>query len=160
MNILKKIKELNNKKNKEIDKMISPQKKYRINFLKNTDKMGLFEEDKLLLVGDYNFYGIYQPSNKIWVWASSIPGVNKKQIKNIRKIKEMSHLFEEDDEQVMNFYYQLLTQDMLLITDLKMLDYINMLILYLSDDVYYFNPQNSDGNIQFLTFKKITEKYI
>lgn len=160
MNILKKIKELNNKKNKEIDKLISPKKKYRINFLKNTDKMGLFEEDKLLLVGDYNFYGIYQPSNKIWVWASSIPGVNKKQIKNLRKIKEMAHLFEEEDEQVMNFYYQLLTQDMLLITDLKMLDYINMLILYLSDDVYYFNPQNSDGNIQFLTFKKITEKYI
>ena len=82
-----------------------------------------------------------------------------KESKNIKKIKASEHLFESDSDPKLNFYYQLLTQDVLYITDDKMLDWINELILYLTGDLFYFNPVNSDENIQFLTLVKIKEKY-
>jgi hypothetical protein len=162
MNILKNINQLNKKKTKEFNKIINSKKKYSINFFKiNKNKvMGLYHEDKLILAGDYNFYGIFQPNTKLWIWASSIPGIHVKQLKNIRKIKESDYLFENNNDIKMNFYYQLLTQDSIYITDEKMLMWINELILYLSDDIYYLNPTNSESNIQFLTFSSIKEKYV
>jgi hypothetical protein len=115
------------------------------------------KDNKNILTGEYNFFGIYQPSTKLWIWASSIPGVSTEHIKNIRKIKQMEHIFESDDE--LNFYYQLLTQDVVLINDDKLLEKINELLLYLSNDLFYFNPENSEGNIQFITLSNIKEKY-
>ena len=162
MIILKNIKKINDIKTNKINKLTSPKKKYRIDFLKggkNNRIMALYEENKMIISGEYNFYGIFQPNTKLWIWASSIPGVHIKHIKNIRKIKESEHLFESDNDTQMMFYYQLLTQDSILITDSKMLNWINDLILYLSDDFYYFNPTNSEGNIQFLTMISIKEKY-
>jgi hypothetical protein len=41
-----------------------------------------------------------------------------------------------------------------------MLLWINELILYLSDDLYIFNPKNSESNIQFITLKNIKELFI
>jgi hypothetical protein len=41
-----------------------------------------------------------------------------------------------------------------------MLSWINELILYLSNDTFYFNPTNSESNIQFITLNNIKEKYI
>ena len=162
MTILKKIKHINNKKKKEINKILNPKIKYRIEFYKSgkNKMLGIFNNDKMIIGSDYNFYGIYQPSTKLWIWASSIPGVDLNHIKNIKKIRTFEYLFESDTDPKLNFYYQLLTQDVLYITDIKMIDWINELILYLSDDLYYFNPVNSDQNIQLLTLNKIKEKYI
>jgi hypothetical protein len=162
MNLIKKIKQLNDEKNKSITKLLSPSKKYRIDFFKNGNKnqMGIFDGKKMIVAGDYNFYGIYQPYTKLWIWASSIPGVDKKHIKNIRKIKASNHLFEEDSDPKISFYYQLLTQDVILITNEKMLEWINELLLYLSNDFYHFNPVNSGENIQFITLTNIKEKYV
>ena len=122
--------------------------------------MGVFDNKKIIIAGDYNFYGIYQPYTKLWIWASSIPGVDKKHIKNIQKIKSSNYLFEEDTDSKISFYYQLLTQDVILITNEQMLEWINELLLYLSNDLYYFNPVNSDENIQFITLVNIKEKYV
>jgi hypothetical protein len=162
MNLIKKIKQLNDEKNKSITKLLSPSKKYRIDFFKNGNKnqMGIFDGKKMIIGGDYKFYGIYQPYTKLWIWASSIPGVDKKHIKNIQKIKALNHLFEEDSDAKISFYYQLLTQDVILITNEKMLEWINDLLLYLSNDVYHFNPVNSGENIQFITLTNIKEKYV
>jgi len=161
MKLLDKIKQFNEKKNKEITKLLSPSKKYRIDFLKNNkNKMGIYDNNKLEIVGDYNFYGIYQPYTNLWIWASSIPGVDKKHIKNIEKIKAFDYLFEDDTNIKISFYYQLLTQDVILITNEKMISWINELLLYLSNDLFYFNPINSDQNIQFITISNIKEKYI
>lgn len=162
MNILKNIKQLNKKKTKEFNKIINSKKKYSINFFKinKTKVMGLSYNDKLILAGNYNFYGIFQPKTKLWIWGSSIPGVDITQINNIQKLRSLDYLFEGNNDIKMNFYYQLLTQDSIYLNDDKMLMWINELILYLSDDIYYINPVNSESNIQFLTFSSIKEKYV
>jgi len=41
-----------------------------------------------------------------------------------------------------------------------MLKWINELILYLSNDIYYINFLDSKNNLQFLTVNKIIEKFI
>jgi hypothetical protein len=162
MKIIDKINKLNEQKNKDISKLLDFNKKYRIDFIKNSknNSLAVFDNKKMIITGDYNFYGVYQPYTKLWIWASSIPGVDTKHIKQIQKLKASNHLFESDSNPQISFYYQLLTQDVLLITNEKMLDWINQLILYLSDDMFYFNPVNSDENIQFITLKTIKEKYI
>jgi hypothetical protein len=163
MKLLDKINQFNNKKNKEITKLLNSSIKYRIEFFKNgktKNQMGIFQDKKIIIAGDYNFYGIYQPYTKLWIWASSIPGVDKKHIKNIQKIKASNYLFEEDSDPKVSFYYQLLTQDVILITDDQMINWINELLLYLSNDLYYFNPINSDQNIQFISLTNAKEKYI
>ena len=162
MTILKDIKKLAEEKSSKISKIMNSKNSYRIDFFKTGKKkqMGLFENKKMVIGGDYNFYGIYQKKTRLWIWASSIPGVDIRQIKNIMKLRESSYLFESSSDPLMMFYYQLLTQDSLYITDSKMLDHINMLILYLSGDYYYFNPINSEENIQFLTLMAVKEKYI
>jgi len=162
MKNLKKINQFVEQKNKEITKILDPKKKYRIDFFKiGKNKMiGFFDDTKMVIGGEYNFYGIYQPYTKLWIWASSIPGIDITYIKNINKLKKFDHLFESTTDPKLNFYYQLLTQDVLYITDDKMLDWINELIIYLTGDLFYFNPVNSDQNVQFLTLIKINEKYI
>ena len=155
----RKIKKYTKNKTIYINKLLDFNKKYKIIFDK-TDYLSIFLDDKKILAGEYNFYGIFQKNTKLWIWASSIPGVPIRHIKNIRKIKKNNHLFENNNNIKYNFYYQLLSQDVLLITDDKMLIWINELLLYLSNGIYYFNPINSDKNIQFLILQNIKEKYI
>jgi outer membrane lipoprotein-sorting protein len=159
MKLIDKIKEYNSKQTKEIQQILNPKDKYKINFIKKgkTKQMAITKDNTPIIIGDYNFYGIYQPDTHLWVWASSIPGVDRKHLKNIRKIKKAEHLFESDSD--MNFYYTLLTQDVILIDDETMLDKLNHMLLYLSGDMFYFNPVNSDENIQFITLARINEKY-
>ena len=164
---MKNIKKINDMKTKKINTLLNPKIKYRLDFFKTNkhNMIGLYDNMKLVLAGEYNFYGIYQQKTNLWIWASSIPGININIIKNIRKIKEADYMFEgsfaeKGNDVKNNFYYQLLTQDSIYIDDMKMLNWINELILYLSDDVYYFNPVNSDSNIQFITLKSIKEKYV
>ena len=162
MNLLNKIKHINNKKYKKMGKYLSNKKSYYLDFLKkgSNSQLRINENNKQLMIGDYNFYGIYQPSTKLWIWASSIPGINNKYIDNIIFLKSFSHLFKANDDIKYNFYYQLLTQDTILIQNDNMLLWINELILYLSDDLYIFNPKNSESNIQFITLKNIKELFI
>jgi|UniRef100_A0A6C0ECJ0 hypothetical protein len=159
---LEKIKETIIKKYKYITKILNNDYNYIINFFNSGNKklLGIYNNNKLILAGEYNFYGIYQKNRKLWVWASSIPGINKYQINNINKIKSLNYLFELYDDNKSNFYYQLLTQDVLIINSDEEIIWINQLLLYLSDDIFYFNPINSDSNIQFLTLRNIKEKYI
>ena len=157
--ILKIIK-YNNDKKDYILNIINLKKKYKINFKKKDNKLlELYNDNKKILVGTYNFYGIYQKSTKLWIWATSIPGINRKYIDIINKIKSYNYLFESSNNKRMNFYYQLLTQDIIYITDNNLLNWINELLLYISQDITYFNPINSNNNIQFIGLSKIIEKY-
>jgi hypothetical protein len=162
MKILNKIKNIYNKKHKAIIKYLNPNKKYHLDFLKkgSNKQISVNQNTNKILVGDYNFFGIYQPFTKMWIWATSIPGIDTKYSKNIKFIKSFSHLFEASIDIKTNFYYQLLTQDVILLTNDDMIKWINELLLYLSDDLYIFNPTNSDSNIQFITLVNIKEKYI
>lgn len=160
-NILNKIENNTDQKMKFISKELNPKITYRVSFLKNGKRklMGIYDDNKLIINGDYHFYGIYQPYTKLWIWATSIPGVEKKEIKNIKKIRDMAHLFENDDNPKINFYYQLLTQDVLLVNNEVALDWINELLIFLSEDLFYFNPKNNEGNLQFLTLVDVVEKH-
>ncbi len=162
MKISEKITQKYEQKNKEITKILNPKKQYRIDFLKvgKTNQVGVFDGKKAVVIGDYWFYGIYQSHTKLWIWASSIPGVDKRQIANIRKIKQSAHLFESDSDEKISFYYQLLTQDVIQIPNEKLLDWITNLLLYLTDDMFCFTPTNNEGNTQFITLAKINEKYV
>ena len=161
MKILEKIKQNSNQKQKEIFKILNSKIDYVLRFNKEKTLLELYDDkDKKIIAGNYQFYGIYQPATKLWIWASSIPDVKKDTIKFINKLRLSDHLFESDSNEKSDFYYQLLSQDTILVKDEEKLPWINDLLIYLSDDVYYFNPVNSQGNIQFIGLSKITQKYI
>jgi hypothetical protein len=162
MKLSDKIIKIYEKKNNEIIKILDPKKEYLINFQKTGKKKQICftENKKLVIVGDYTFYGIYQHQTKLWIWASSIPGVDKSHIEKIKSIKKLSYLFESDNNKRISFYYQLLTQDVIQITDDKLLKWITELLIYLSNDIFCFQPINNDDNMQFITLTQINEKYI
>lgn len=160
MNIIDKIKKNNIQKEKKMNKIINSKKSYTIKFLNDNNEIGFFLNNKLIITGDYHFFGIYQTSTKLWIWASSIPGVKIQQLDTIKKIKEFSYLFENSSDPRISFYYLLLTQEIIMITHIKMLEWINEVLIYLSNDLFYYNPTNSNNNIQFLTLINIKEKYI
>jgi hypothetical protein len=166
-----KTKSKTNTKNKLLDKINKSYEKKVKNFelsssykeltikilSKKENKIGIFKKDKLLLVGEFNFYGIYQPNTNLFIWGNSIPGVSRNIIKNINQIKNANYLFESDNNKDISLYYQLLTQDILLIPEENIRD-INKLLLYLSENIMIFNPI-FDNNIQFIGLSKIVEKY-
>ena len=161
-NINDKILLFNKEKYNYISQLINLKKKYKIKFIKykNYKLMGLYDNNINLLIGKYYFYGIYQKSNNLWIWASSIPGVDKYHIMNINKIRSLDYLFEASDDAKINFYYQLLTQDILYINDIKYLKWINELLIYLSNDIHCFTRINKEGNIEFISLYKIKEQFV
>lgn len=161
MNILQKVNDYNNKKIIEISKKLNIKKNYNINFNKDkTQDIIISEGTKKVLVGKYIFFGIYQPDSQLWIWAGSIPGVNQKHIKLINDIKNKSFLFENDDDPDILFIYQLLTNDVIQLPDIRKFDLINKILNYLSDSIILFNPVNQIGNTQFIGLQNITEEYI
>ena len=154
--IIKKINDHADKKFNEISKLLNNKMEYTIKF--NNDELILLNKDTKLLAGNFNFYGIITPDNR-FLWAYMIPGINRNIIKNINKIKSFSHLFENSDNKIMMFYHQLLTQDSILVSN-EEVDYINKILLYLSEDIYFFNAPNTLNATQILFLSKITEKYI
>uniref|UniRef100_A0A6C0H846 Uncharacterized protein n=1 Tax=viral metagenome TaxID=1070528 RepID=A0A6C0H846_9ZZZZ len=159
INYNKQIKKYNKNKKKQIEQLINLNNLYNINLNKNL--MELYNNNKLIIKGEYNLHGIYQFKTNLWIWGTSIPDINKKFIKNINAIRSLNYIFEKNiDNYLYNFYYQFLTEDILLITDNKLLKLINELLLYLSNDLYYFNPINKKSYMQFITLKNIKEQYI
>ena len=161
MNILKKINNYYNKQIIDINKKLNIKKKYTINFDKDKKQyLTIVSDKKKILVGKYIFLGIYEPENQLWIWASSIPGVNQKHIKIINDIKNKSYLFENDDDPDIIFIYQLLSNDIIQLPNIKKIDLINKTLMYLTDSLIIFNPQNNIGNTQFIGLQNITEEYI
>ena len=161
MNILKKINDYNNKKMIEINKKLNIKKNYNINFNKDKKQNIIISEGKKkILVGKYIFLGIYQPDSKLWIWASSIPGVNQNHIKLINDIKNKNYLFENDDNPDVLFIYQLLSNDVIQLPDIRKFELINKTLNYLSDSIILFNPINQIGNTQFIGLQNIIEEYI
>jgi len=161
MDILKKMNDYNNRKMIEINKKLNIKKNYIINFDKeNKQNIIILEEMKKILVGTHIFLGIYQPENQLWIWASSIPGINQKNIKLINEIKNKNYLFENDDDHDVLFIYQLLTNDIIQLPDIRKFDLINKTLNFLSNSIMLFNPLNKTGNTQFIGLQSIIEEYI
>lgn len=159
MNIIEKINDYNKKKTIEIRNILDLQINYTISFKEN-NLLTLLDEKKKILTSEYFFFGIYQPTTKLWIWASSIPGVNKLQIDKIESIRNKSYLFENSDNLNISFIYQLLTQDVIQINNKEYLIFINNILNFLNDGLHIFNPYNTYGNMQFIGMTNIIEKYI
>lgn len=158
MEILKKIDSNKKIKLKKMSKLMKSKKEqYTVLFDENKIKILLNKEK--IFSSNFKLYGIMQPNN-LWIWASSIPGINYPDTLHIKKIKNLAHLFEGSNNNRMLFYHQFLTQDVILITDPVQKEWINRLILYLDNSIYYLNPVNNKNNVQFITINKIFEKYI
>ena len=158
MDIIKKIKNHKNTKNKEINKILNINTSYTISF-ENDELVLLNDDKKKILVADFIFFGIYKNNNQFWVWSNSIPGINKKQINLIKDIKNKSYLFENNSNKEIQLFYQFLNSDVLEINDKKSLELLSDLLLYLSDASVILNPINKYGNIQYIGITKIKEKY-
>jgi hypothetical protein len=146
---------------KELEKLLR-NKPITIEFVDETT-LKLKSGKEILLEAKFNFYGIIK--NNMFIWGSSIPLVNKKFIENIKEIKSKSVIIENrfktnKDEKLNYFYYSLLTQEVLLLDNIKEpIKLINNLLLELSNDIYMLNPVNSNNNIQFIGINKITKRY-
>lgn len=159
MDILKNINEYNKTKMNEIKNILDVDTEFTINFEKDILILNDDNNNKII-TSKFIFLGIYQPTTKYWIWASSIPGVNKQNIDIIDKIRNKSYLFEKSDDQITLFIYQLLTQDIVEIPDADYLTIINNALNFLSDGIYILNPLNKYKNVQFLCLTKIIEKYV
>ena len=163
MNLLKKITENSKKKFKEIKKKININKDYTFDFtiINKEPKIIFLENNKKKLLGDFNFYGIYNNQNKLWTWANAIPNTSIDNIKYIEKIRMKAYIFEKmiNNNQSILFFYQFLSNDSMLIPEEKYLALIIDILLYISDDIYIFEPLNSIGNLQIIGLSKINELY-
>ncbi len=158
MKILKKIVKNHKDKLKGVNNILNKNKNYTILFDKN-DRIILTTGNNKVLTAGYNFYGILQP-NDVWIWATAIPGIGITMKNKIKSIRKNAHLFEKSNNPKILFYHHFLTQDIVMITDKKQIQWINQLLLYLDDSIYYLNPLNSKKNVQFITLSKIFEKYV
>jgi len=163
MNLLKKISENSKKKFKEIKKKININKDYTFDFtIVNKEQKILFLDNKeKKLLGDFHFYGIYNNENKVWTWANAIPNTSIDTVRYIEKLRLKSFVFEKmiNNNQSILFFYQLLNNDSMIIPDEKYLGLVIDLLLYLTDDLYIFEPLNSIGNTQIIGLSKINELY-
>jgi len=145
----------------ELEKILS-EKQVSIDFVDDTT-LKLKSGKNVLLEAKFNFYGIIK--NNMFIWASSIPLVNKKFLKNIKELRDKSVVIENKfksnkDEKLNYFYYSLLTQEVLLLDNIREpIKLINNLLLDLGNDIYILNPTNASNNIQFIGINKITKRY-
>ena len=156
--ILDKIEINSSNKFDKMGKILDPKKEYNLKINKNKLNIEVYEKKDKILVGNLNFYGIIKPDGQ-FLWSYMIPGVDKRFVEKVNKIKSFSHLFENSDNKDMMLYHAILTQDTILLNKdetKKLLD----LILYLSEDLYFFIQPNSTGNIQLIFLSSINEQYV
>ena len=158
ISIIKKINRLTDDKFANMSKVLDKKNNYNIKFNKDSNELELFDGEKKILSAIFNFYGIIKPDGR-FMWAYMIPGIDRRIVSKIDKIKSFSHLFENSNDKKMLLFHQILTQDSIML-DSKEVNDLNKLILYLSEDMYFFNTPNNSGNIQLIYISKITEKYI
>ena len=156
--ILNKIESNSSSKFEKMGKILDKKKEYNIKINKDKITLEVYQEKNKILVGDINFYGIIKPDGQ-FLWSYMIPGVDKRFVEQVKKIKSFSHLFENSDDKDMLLYHAILTQDSILLNKdetKKLLD----LILYLSEDLYFFVQPNSTGNLQLIFLSSINEQYV
>ena len=94
--LLEKIKDYDTKSKNKIN--INTRISYDLDFDKNKQNvLTLIQNNKKIIVCKYLYFGIYHKDTKLWIWSNSIPGVNKKNIKQINDIKKKYYLFENNN---------------------------------------------------------------
>ena len=156
--IIQKIKNNSEVKYKKMGKILDKSKNYVIEINKKSNTISILDNKTKILSGKFNFYGIIRPNNT-FVWSYMIPGIDKRIIKQVDKVKQFTHLFQDTDNEDFLLYHAMLNQDSIILNEeeqKKLLD----LLLYLGDDLYFFIQSNKDGNIQLIYLSEITEQYV
>lgn len=160
MKLLEKIRRNSKTKFDEIKDKLNIKKNYTIIFdkINNEPKLFIVEKKEIKLIGDFNFYGIYNKVSLLWTWSNIIPNVLLTQIKYIEELRSKAYIFEKNIEysEINIFFYQFLINDSMVIPK-KYISLVSDLILYLTDDIYIFDPINSLNNVQFIGLSKILE---
>ena len=156
--ILNEIDKVTNDKFKKMSKILDKKINYSVAFNKQKNELIISNDKEKVLTAEYNFYGIIRPDGR-FLWAYMIPGVDKRLLPKINKIKSFSYLFEDSDDKTMMFYHQILTQDSILLNEDEII-LLKNLILFLSEDLYYLNSINSSQNLQLLYLSEIKERYM
>lgn len=160
MKLLEKIRRNSKTKFDEIKDKLNIKKNYTIIFdkINNEPKLFIVEKKEIKLIGDFNFYGIYNKVSLLWTWSNIIPNVLLTQIKYIEELRSKAYIFEKNIEysEINIFFYQFLINDSMVIPK-KYISLVSDLILYLTDDIYMFDPTNSLNNVQFIGLSKILE---
>ena len=156
--LLKKIEDNSEKKFSEISKVLDIKKNYDIKLKKENQEIIISEEDKKILSGNFKFFGIIKNDGTFY-WSYMIPGVDKRIINYIDKIKSMSHIFQNSDDPDMLLFHRILTQDTINLEEDE-IGKLNDLLLYLSDSLYFFNTIHKSGNLQLIYLTSINEKFI
>jgi hypothetical protein len=164
MNLLNKITQNSKQKYNELNKKVDLTKKYNITLQKkdNESKIVLSIKKKVVLIGDINFYGLYNPVNKIWKWGNIITDIPRDIINYIEKIRMKGYTLEtmKNNNQSTMFFYQFLNNDHMFIPDEKYLGLIIDLLLYLGEDLYIFTVPNNENELQLIGLKNINEIYV
>lgn len=161
MSILKKIDSTYKKKQKKVNKMLNIKNNYLIKFDKKEDMLMHFydKNNNKVLTANYNFYGIVTRNGK-FTWANMIQGVNNEHIINtVKQIKTNTGLFKDGDSYRIKFYRKILENDNVIINGDKELEWINKLLTYLNNDVYFINSPNSHNKIQIFGLTKVMERF-
>ena len=139
----------------------NPKKKYTINYTKKNNKLivEVSIAKKIILSAECVLLGYYDAKSNLWLWGTQVVA-DKNLNKTIKKIKSYDYLFEADDNPLSNFFYQVLTQDIIKIYDIKELVLINYLLLYLTDYLYYYDVKTKSGDFECIFFKKIIKYYV
>lgn len=158
MNNINKINNFFKKKEKNILKYLNIKKKYILKFdKKEKDILFLYDINKNKIEFKYIFYGII--SNKEFIWANNIYGINNENIINkINEIKENKRFFKNKNDKVSKFYYNLLNNNRIKLNKNEEIEMINKLLIYLNNDLYFLNPV-TQNSIQIIGLNKIVGKY-
>ena len=162
MKLLKEIFMNSKNKNKELKKKINIKNNYIITLdnQNNESRIILKEDNTTKLIGNYNFFGIYNNTTELWYWSNIIPSASIKQNKYIENLRLKAYIFEKNNNysEIIFFFYQFLINDTMNVPK-KYIGIIFDLLLYLSDDIYIFTPLDAKGNMQFIGLSKILELY-
>jgi len=162
MKLLKEIFMNSKNKNKELKKKINIKNNYIITLDKqnNESRIILKEGTTTKLIGNYNFFGIYNNTTELWYLSNIIPSASIKQNKYIENLRLKAYIFEKNNNysEIIFFFYQFLINDTMNVPK-KYIGIIFDLLLYLSDDIYIFTPLDAKGNMQFIGLSKILELY-
>ena len=140
MKLLEKIRRNSKTKFDEIKDKLNIKKNYTIIFdkINNEPKLFIVEKKEIKLIGDFNFYGIYNKVSLLWTWSNIIPNVLLTQIKYIEELRSKAYIFEKNIEysEINIFFYQFLINDSMVIPK-KYISLVSDLILYLTDDISF-----------------------
>lgn len=139
----------------------------------NNNIIELFDNDKLIIKGEYQIVGIYNLISSIWVWGWNIQIVNRKLVSSSEKIKEFSEeLMKEkkNSQEIDELYY--ITSNGNFYTSPNNIEKITKVALYYLEGKWIFpicygqnniscvfpqNTQNPDDNIRKMEYIMLTK---